>query len=68
MCWSTRVRVLLPSGCSERGFELSVGRRWGDKARVLHLCNQTTPGTSLICSGICSVPALGWVHLPWRDI
>lgn len=33
MCWLTRVRVLLPSGFSEGGFDLSVGRRGGDKAR-----------------------------------
>lgn len=68
MCWSTQVRALLPSGCSEGGFDLSVGRREEPRQGALHPCNQTTPGTSLTRSGICSVPAPGLGHLPWRDI
>lgn len=61
--------ALLPSGCSEGGFDLSVGRRGGAKAkgRSIHAI-KPPQAPHWTRSGICSVPALGWGHLPWRDI
>lgn len=60
MCWSTRVRVLLPSGFSEGGFDLSVGRRGGDKARGAPSMQSNHPRhlTNTLWYLLCASPGL----------